>query len=205
MSCLGTGHMFILLWHHSSQCPTIPPSFCHPRSHKALKEGGQTGLPVGPGQAVGAELRVPSSWRRALVDLPGVGVKVIAMAAIFRRERSHSGATSPCAGSSAVESALLRTEPSPLHGQQGSPSHPPLRLLEPCRDPLTVESSAPPHCALHFISLTSPRAQDSGSFPEDPAQAAALPGPGCREWALLAQICLVSPGSLEKQLLELKT
>lgn len=47
------------------------------------------------------------------MDLPGVGVKVIRMAAIFRRERSHSGATSPCAGSSAVESALLRTELSP--------------------------------------------------------------------------------------------
>lgn len=47
------------------------------------------------------------------MDLPGVGVKVIAVAAIFTRERSHPGATSPCAGSSAVESALLRPESSP--------------------------------------------------------------------------------------------
>lgn len=68
--------------------PSLHPSVI-PGSPKALKEGGQAGLPIGPGQAMGAELRVPSSWRRALVDLPGVGVKVIRMAAIFK----GSGAT----------------------------------------------------------------------------------------------------------------
>lgn len=47
------------------------------------------------------------------MDLPGVGVKVIAMVAVFGKKRNHSGAPSPRAGSSTVESASLRTEPSP--------------------------------------------------------------------------------------------
>lgn len=51
MSYLGTRHKFTLLWPHSSLCPTILPSFCHPREPiKVLKEGGQTGFLTGPGQ-----------------------------------------------------------------------------------------------------------------------------------------------------------
>lgn len=55
MPCLGLGYKVILLWHHPpTNCATISTSFCYPKEPTlSLKEGGQTGLQVGPGRAVG--------------------------------------------------------------------------------------------------------------------------------------------------------
>lgn len=131
-----------------------------------------------------------------------VGVEVT-MVLIFRNGAEPRGAGSSCSEPSRTQS-LARWA-------SGFPPHPPLLLPggNQAATPTPMRSSALSCCGFNFSpTLQMPR--DPGGSPEGPTDCSAPrplpPGP----WeeapaAVLAQVGLVSPGLLEKQLQELQT